>query len=249
MMTMTMTHDEIKAAGFHMSRFGRRRDPRVSYYLYCGTVLVGAVEAVTEERNGYAFGNAGRYTRRVRTGWAAHEARAGRRSGVKQRPAKTGFDTVNEAATWLIERHESALGLPPREAGAREEAYLNAANWLPANERERWVRRTRESVVRALAGDWSGGATAAHLEDNLDIGEYMPSLGFVDRRSMLEIQAALRWLAKQGLVEEVAVTKDERREFDMKPGQKMYRLTRAGFDSRFLANALTFPTARHAGRW
>lgn len=104
--------------------------------------------------------------------------------------------------------------------------------------RERWVQRTRESVLRALEREHGGPETAQSLEGNLDISTYMPSLGFVDQRTEREIAAALRWLAVQGWVEEA-----EREPYDP-PGGKLYRLTPAGRD-QCLVYAV-FMTRRYA---
>jgi DNA-binding PadR family transcriptional regulator len=215
-MTTIMTHDEIKAAGFTLSRFASRGDARVSNYLYCGNVLIGAIDAVTVERERWN----GRKVQ-VRTGWAVREPRTGSRD-LKRRPTKTGFKTVPEAASWLIQKHEDALGLAPRE----ERDYL-AADWTPLNEHERWVRRTRESVARLIVEEWYGGpVNAAGLTDNLDITTYYSGIGFIDRRSEAEVYAALNWMAKVGLASVVA---REDRDPELEPRrQKQYQLTDRG---------------------
>jgi len=96
--------------------------------------------------------------------------------------------------------------------------------------RERWVRRTRESVARALAGD-DVPESASSLEDNLDINDYATGIGFIDRRSAREISAALVWLEKQGYVESMTFDRDD---YDYAPG-KHYMLTRAGREYARLA--------------
>jgi hypothetical protein len=66
--------------------------------------------------------------------------------------------------------------------------------------RVRWVRRTRESVARALVRE-GVPSRASDLEDNLDITHYVTGLGFLDQRTEREISAALRWLVSQGYAE------------------------------------------------
>lgn len=89
--------------------------------------------------------------------------------------------------------------------------------------RERWVRRTRESVARQLYRE-GGPISAQVLEDNLDITRYMPSLGFADRRTQSEISSALTWLVKNGYAEVV----EDRQPYD--PPGKLYELTTKGWD-------------------
>jgi hypothetical protein len=98
---------------------------------------------------------------------------------------------------------------------------------MTANEtsRERWVRRTRESVHRYLAGS-RVPESAQSIEDNLDIGVWT-SIGLMDRRSAREINAALRWLVAQGYA--TALPKEHRDPYD--PPGKLYQLTRTGRDN------------------
>ena len=88
---------------------------------------------------------------------------------------------------------------------------------------QRWVWRTRESVARALAGA-NVPESAASLEGNLDIGDYISGLGFIDRRSAKEISAALVWLEQNGLAESMEFGKDD---YDYSP-HKHYVLTKMG---------------------
>jgi len=111
------------------------------------------------------------------------------------------------------------------------------------NSRERWVRRTRESVMRELAKEHVP-LRATDLEDNLDISEYMPSFGFVDRRTEREISAALVWLEKQGYVTSMEYDRDD---FDYEPG-KHYIVNHDKKTQDFLADCRTFPTTRHEPR-
>lgn len=89
--------------------------------------------------------------------------------------------------------------------------------------RERWIRRTRESVARQMVRE-GVPVSAQALEDNLDITRYMPGLGFVDRRTRGEISAALMWLTKN----EYAKVTLERQKED--PPGKLYKLTTKGWD-------------------
>lgn len=109
--------------------------------------------------------------------------------------------------------------------------------------RERWVQRTREAVARAMNRE-SIPVNAAMLEDNLDITTYMPSLGFVDRRSRGEVAAALRWLVSQGYAKEVnEAYPGEFKECGMPSGQA-YELTRESVE--FIDKVVgVFATQRH----
>lgn len=80
--------------------------------------------------------------------------------------------------------------------------------------RARWVRETRESVLRALLDERGVPQSAGSLEDNLDVTHWT-SIGPMGVRSAREIGAALRWLEQQGLAEAV-----ERDEYD--PPGKVY---------------------------
>lgn len=91
------------------------------------------------------------------------------------------------------------------------------------NSRERWVRRTRWSVARALAAD-EQPTRAQDLVDNLDITTYLSGIGFVDLRSEREISAALRWMVKEHLAEEMTFSRDD---YDYAPG-KHYAITAPG---------------------
>lgn len=87
---------------------------------------------------------------------------------------------------------------------------------IPAREtgQSKWVRETRWSVIRALAGE-QVPVRARDLEGNLDISTYMPSLGFSGVRSEREISAALRWLVEQGYAESMTFERDD---YDYQPG-------------------------------
>lgn len=79
---------------------------------------------------------------------------------------------------------------------------------------QRWVRRTRESVMRQLVRERIPMSQQG-LEDNLDITRYVPALGFVDRRSEREIGAALRWLSARGYARRL---REDERQRDDWPG-------------------------------
>lgn len=87
----------------------------------------------------------------------------------------------------------------------------------------RWVRRTRESTARFLAGEGIPHS-AGSIEGNLDITSWGPSIGTIDTRTRAEISAALRHLHQKGYVEEV---KD--RPEDAPPG-KLFQITDHGVD-------------------
>jgi hypothetical protein len=87
---------------------------------------------------------------------------------------------------------------------------------IPAHEhgQARYVRETRWSVARALAKE-QVPMRARDLEGNLDISDYLPSLGFVGVRTEREISAALRWLVEQGYAESMTFERDD---YDYRPG-------------------------------
>lgn len=89
--------------------------------------------------------------------------------------------------------------------------------------RERWVRETRESVLRLLAKERIP-LSACELEGNLDISTYSSGLGFMGRRSAREISSALRWLAGMGYVRRLS--EDERTPVD--PKGVLYEVTAEG---------------------
>jgi hypothetical protein len=107
--------------------------------------------------------------------------------------------------------------------------------------RERWVRRTRESVARYLMR-YVGPFCAQEIEGNLDLTQYS-ALGFLDQRSSREISAALRWLVEQGYAEEVEIEPWQLSEIEH-PDAKHYQLTQAGFE--FAQRVSEEPTARSA---
>lgn len=92
--------------------------------------------------------------------------------------------------------------------------------------RARWVRETRESVLRALCSDGIPMSAGA-LEDNLDISWYSSGLGFFGRRTAREISAALRWLVGEGYARRLDA--DERTPYDY-PGV-LYVPTDLGYDN------------------
>lgn len=91
---------------------------------------------------------------------------------------------------------------------------------------QKWVRRTRESVLRAIAKEGIP-VSAGYLEDCLDITTYYTGLGFVDRRSQREVSAALRYLVTQGHARRLDAS--ERDVYD--PPGTLYECTPAGFDA------------------
>jgi hypothetical protein len=92
---------------------------------------------------------------------------------------------------------------------------------MAETQRQRWVRRTRESVMRQLARE--GVSTAGSLVDNLDIS-WWSSIGPMDVRSQREISAALNWLVQQGFAEVI----DEKLRDPYDPPGKLYDLTLEG---------------------
>lgn len=87
--------------------------------------------------------------------------------------------------------------------------------------RQKWVRETRESVLRALLAECGVPMSAASLDGNLDVSDYFTGIGFIGVRSQREISAALVWHEKQGNVQQV-----ERDPID--PPGKCYILTDQG---------------------
>lgn len=90
------------------------------------------------------------------------------------------------------------------------------------DQRKRWVRRTRESVARALEAERIP-MSAGYIEGNLDITSYVGGgFGFRDQRTEREISHALRWLVEEGYAERV----DERDPED--PPGVLYAITLTG---------------------
>src|SRR3954466_376787 len=90
------------------------------------------------------------------------------------------------------------------------------------NSRSRWVRRTRESVLRYLVRE-SVPLSAGAIEHNLDITGW-GDFGVRDDRTKREISAALQWLVTLGWAERLP--EDQRYPDD--PSGVLYVATRAG---------------------
>lgn len=167
---------------------------------------IDTVYVMEEKQKGHWFPMTVGYAIGARGRWRVFD-------GDWSRKARSGTDKIaslygNELGAAATIREAIALRLARREETGQQ----------------KWIRHTREAVARALRKSGMP-ETQNSLEHNLDVGDYLPTLGgMTGVRSAREIGAALRWLKEQGYAR---VLKPEER-LPEDPKDMLYEITPKG---------------------